>query len=288
MSAPHVFLTTRGTRELWVQLRRAKPFAPSGIGPSPARRPAPPPARPTTSAGSSSTTRCSASSCRARSTRPCAAPSTRGEPLDVSVADAVAAAMKDWAVEHGATHYTHWFQPMTGITAEKHDSFLSPTADGKAIAEFSGKELIKGEPDASRFPSGGMRSTFEARGYTAWDPTSPPWLCKTANGTHAGHPDRVRQLDRRGARQEDAAAALDRGAVEAGRAHPEAVRLDGRARLHDLRPRAGVLPDRRALLLRAPRPDQRRPHAVRRQAAQGPGAGGPVLRRPSPSACSPA
>ena len=101
---------------------------------------------------------------------------TRGEPLDLSTADAVAAALKDWAVEHGATHYTHWFQPMTGITAEKHDSFLSPTAEGGAIAEFRGKELIKGEPDASSFPSGGMRSTFEARGYTAWDPTSPPWL----------------------------------------------------------------------------------------------------------------
>jgi glutamine synthetase len=102
-----------------------------------------------------------------------------GEPLDSAVADAVAGAMKDWAVEHGATHYTHWFQPLTGITAEKHDSFLVPTSDGKAVAEFSGKELIKGEPDASSFPSGGMRSTFEARGYTAWDPTSPPWLLKS-------------------------------------------------------------------------------------------------------------
>ncbi|HEY7789753.1 MAG TPA: glutamine synthetase III [Vicinamibacterales bacterium] len=101
---------------------------------------------------------------------------TRGEPLDLSVADAIATAMKDWAVEHGATHYTHWFQPLTGITAEKHDSFLSPTADGRAVAEFSGRELIQGEPDASSFPSGGVRSTFEARGYTAWDPTSPPWL----------------------------------------------------------------------------------------------------------------
>jgi glutamine synthetase len=101
---------------------------------------------------------------------------TRGEPLDASVADAVATALKDWAVEHGATHYTHWFQPLTGITAEKHDSFLAPAANGKAVAEFSGKELVKGEPDASSFPSGGMRSTFEARGYTAWDPTSPPWL----------------------------------------------------------------------------------------------------------------
>jgi glutamine synthetase len=101
---------------------------------------------------------------------------TRGEPLDLSTADAIASALKDWAVEHGATHYTHWFQPMTGITAEKHDSFLAPGSDGRAVAEFSGKELVRGEPDASSFPSGGMRSTFEARGYTAWDPTSPPWL----------------------------------------------------------------------------------------------------------------
>ena len=108
---------------------------------------------------------------------------TRGEALDASVADAVAAAVKDWAVEHGATHYTHWFQPLTGITAEKHDSFLNPTANGKAVAEFSGKELIRGEPDASSFPSGGMRSTFEARGYTAWDPTSPPWLLKSGGAT---------------------------------------------------------------------------------------------------------
>ena len=95
-----------------------------------------------------------------------------GNDLDINVANAVANAMKDWAVENGATHYTHWFQPMTGITAEKHDSFISPTADGRIIMEFSGKELIKGEPDASSFPSGGLRATFEARGYTAWDPTS--------------------------------------------------------------------------------------------------------------------
>ncbi len=95
-----------------------------------------------------------------------------GAPLDSNVANAVASAMKDWAVEHGATHYTHWFQPLTGITAEKHDSFISPAPDGRVIMEFSGKELIKGEPDASSFPSGGLRATFEARGYTAWDPTS--------------------------------------------------------------------------------------------------------------------
>ena len=95
-----------------------------------------------------------------------------GAKLDIRVANAVAAAMKDWAVDHGATHYTHWFQPLTGVTAEKHDSFISPSPDGGVIMEFSGRELIKGEPDASSFPSGGLRATFEARGYTAWDPTS--------------------------------------------------------------------------------------------------------------------
>ena len=95
-----------------------------------------------------------------------------GRELDIGVANAVAQAMKDWAVSHGATHFTHWFQPLTGITAEKHDSFISPSPDGGVIMEFSGKELIKGEPDASSFPSGGLRATFEARGYTAWDPTS--------------------------------------------------------------------------------------------------------------------
>ena len=96
-----------------------------------------------------------------------------GEALDTSLADAVAEAMKEWALEKGATHYTHWFQPLTGLTAEKHDSFFEPQGDGTAIAKFSGKELIQGEPDASSFPTGGIRATFEARGYTAWDPTSP-------------------------------------------------------------------------------------------------------------------
>ncbi len=105
-----------------------------------------------------------------------------GEDLDPNVAEVVANAMKDWAIERGATHYTHWFQPLTGITAEKHDSFISPTQDGKIIMEFSGKELIKGEPDASSFPSGGLRATFEARGYTAWDCTSPAFLREDAAG----------------------------------------------------------------------------------------------------------
>lgn len=105
-----------------------------------------------------------------------------GAPLDPAIADAVATAMKDWAMEKGATHFTHLFQPMTGITAEKHDSFLSTAGDGATLTEFSGKELIKGEPDASSFPSGGLRSTFEARGYTAWDPTSPAYILEHPNG----------------------------------------------------------------------------------------------------------
>ena len=107
----------------------------------------------------------------------------KGEKLDSSISDAVATAMRDWALEKGATHYAHVFQPLTGITAEKHDSFLSPTGDGSAISEFTGKQLIQGEPDASSFPSGGIRSTFEARGYTAWDVTSPAYILENANGT---------------------------------------------------------------------------------------------------------
>jgi glutamine synthetase len=106
----------------------------------------------------------------------------KGEKLDSANADAIASAMKEWAVAKGATHYTHQFQPMTGATAEKHDSFISYTADGTAINEFSGKVLIQGEPDASSFPSGGLRATFEARGYTAWDPTSPAWILESTNG----------------------------------------------------------------------------------------------------------
>ncbi len=105
-----------------------------------------------------------------------------GEALKPSIADAVALAMKEWALENGATHYTHWFQPLTGSTAEKHDSFFGPTPDGNAIADFSGSELIQGEPDASSFPTGGVRATFEARGYTAWDPTSPAFILENPNG----------------------------------------------------------------------------------------------------------
>ncbi|HYR10065.1 MAG TPA: glutamine synthetase III, partial [Longimicrobium sp.] len=111
-----------------------------------------------------------------------------GDPLDPSVADVVALAMKEWALEKGASHYTHWFQPLTGSTAEKHDSFITPNAGGGAVAEFNGKELIQGEPDASSFPSGGLRATFEARGYTAWDPTSPAFIVETKAGCYLSIP----------------------------------------------------------------------------------------------------
>ncbi|HDT15693.1 MAG TPA: glutamine synthetase type III [Firmicutes bacterium] len=107
---------------------------------------------------------------------------TKGTPLTLEIANVVANAMKDWAIEKGATHYTHWFQPLTGSTAEKHDSFISPTEDGGVIMEFSGKQLVQGEPDASSFPSGGLRLTFEARGYTAWDPTSPAFIKEDSDG----------------------------------------------------------------------------------------------------------
>ena len=158
-----------------------------------------------------------------------------GANLNTDVANAVADAMKDWAVEHGATHFTHWFQPLTGITAEKHDSFIAPSPDGGVIMEFSGKNLIQGEPDASSFPSGGLRATFEARGYTAWDPTSYAFikdktLCiPTAFCSYGG----------------DTAAALHAGAEQAGHAHNAALRQYRRQMCaHLRRPRAGVFPHR--------------------------------------------
>src|ERR1700732_2745948 len=106
----------------------------------------------------------------------------QGATLNHAVPDAAASAMKDWAIEKGATHFTHMFQPMTGLTAEKHDTFIQPISEGRAVPEFSGKELVRGEPDASSFPSGGIRATFEARGYTAWDPTSPAFVFEGPNG----------------------------------------------------------------------------------------------------------
>ena len=158
-------------------------------------------------------------------------------------------------MEKGATHFTHWFQPLTGITAEKHDSFYAPTGDGSAIAEFSGKELIQGEPDASSFPTGGIRATFEARGYTAWDPTSPAFILENPNGALLCIPTAFASwtgeaLDHKIPllRSMDALSQLGRARAGAAR------RRRGLAGLHDRRARAGVLPDRRAVLLRAPRP----------------------------------
>ena len=206
-----------------------------------------------------------------------------GKDLDLNVANAVANAMKDWAMEQGATHYTHWFQPMTGITAEKHDSFISPTSDGRVIMEFSGKELVKGEPDASSFPSGGLRATFEARGYTAWDPTSYAFvkddtLCiPTAFCSYSGE-----ALDKKTPllRSMEALSAP-------GPAHPAAVWRQRSAK----RVVTTVGPEQEYFLVDKELYDQRagpaltRPHPVRRQAPQGPGAGRPLLRRHQAPGC---
>ena len=178
-----------------------------------------------------------------------------GEALDSSLADAVALAMKEWALEKGATHYAHWFQPLTGSTAEKHDSFYNPVGDGTAIAEFSGKELIQGEPDASSFPTGGIRATFEARGYTAWDPTSPAFILENPNGALLCIPTAFTSWTGEAL---DHKIPLLRSMEALSSAAVRALKLLGddvaAARLHDGRARAGVLPDRRAVLLRAPRP----------------------------------
>ena len=176
---------------------------------------------------------------------------------------------------------------MTGITAEKHDSFLNPTADGRAVAEFSGKELVRGEPDASSFPSGGMRSTFEARGYTAWDPTSPPWLLMSSHGATLVIPTAFvswtgEALDKKTPllRSQEA---LSKQAVRI-------LKLFGSkatARHDDLRPRAGVLPDRPAVLFQPARPDQRRPHALRRASRRRARRWRTTTSAPSPIASSP-
>ena len=161
-------------------------------------------------------------------------------------------------MEKGATHYTHWFQPLTGSTAEKHDSFYGPAGDGTAIAEFSGKELIQGEPDASSFPTGGIRATFEARGYTAWDPTSPAFILENPNGALLCIPTAFTSWTGEAL---DHKIPLLRSMDALSGAAVRALELlgvdDATARVHDDRLRAGVLPDRRAVLLRTPRPASR-------------------------------
>ena len=205
----------------------------------------------------------------------------RGEPLDPKVADVVAATMKDWAVENGATHFTHWFQPLTGLTAEKHDSLVSPDGQGGVVFNFSGSDLVQGEPDASSFPSGGLRATFEARGYTAWDPTSPAFLIRGQGGTVTlciptafvswtgeALDTKIPLLRSMEALSKQAFRILKVFGTDAGRV----------AGVHDGGPGAGVLPDRPGPLLRAAGPGVVRADAVRVAAAQGAAAGGPVLR----------
>ena len=206
------------------------------------------------------------------------------EPFDPAIVDAVAHGVKEWALAHGATHYTHWFVPMTGSTAEKHDSFLTPTGDGQTIAEFSGKNLRPGRARRELVPVG--RHPRDVRGprlhrLGRHQPDLPPGR---AERRHADDPDRLRLVHRRGARLQDPAPALAGGARRAGAARPALVRQhDGRAGLHQHRPGAGVLPRRPPAGRAAARPAADRADAVRRPVAQGPGARGPVLR-PDPRA----
>ncbi len=200
----------------------------------------------------------------------------KGEPLNPAIADTVAAAMKDWAVALGATHFAHIFYPLTGATAEKHDAFLSPDGEGGALSEFSGKALVQGEPDASSFPSGGIRQTAEARGYTAWDVTSPAYVIGTAlciptafvSWTGEALDKKTPLLQSMQALNKQAQRILklfghDNAAPVVAYAGPE---------------QEYFLIDRR-FFLEADRPAQRRAHAVRRQASAGPGIRGSVLRR---------
>ena len=203
----------------------------------------------------------------------------QGEALDTSLADAVALAMKEWALEQGATHYTHVFQPLTGLTAEKHDSFFGPAGDGVALAEFSGKELIQGEPDARRSRPAACARPSRRAATRPGTRRSPAFILENPNGALLCIPTAFASWTGEAL---DAKIPLLRSMDALSRSRdPRAAaarRRDRHARVHHGRARAGVLPDRRAVLLRAPRPDQHRPHAVRRQAAEGPRARRPLLR----------
>ena len=189
--------------------------------------------------------------------------------------------MKDWAIEKGATHYAHVFYPLTGLTAEKHDSFLSPDGDGGAMAEFAGKKLIQGEPDASSFPTGGIRATFEARGYTAWDVTSPAYILENPNGTTLCIPTAFVSWTGEALDKKTPLLAFDAGPQQAGPAHAQAVRHDeaGAWSSRHAGPEQEYFLIDKHFYLRPARPAERRPHVVRRQAAQGPGVRRPLLRR---------
>ena len=203
----------------------------------------------------------------------------KGAKLDPAVADSVASAMKDWALSKGATHYAHVFYPMTGLTAEKHDSFLEPVGDGQTLAEFAGKTLIQGEPDASSFPSGGLRSTFEARGYTGWDVTSPAYILENPNGNTLCIPTVFVSMTGEALDYKTPLLRSQQAMGTSCRADPEAVRpRQCREDRRVLRAGAGVLPGRPPLLPGASGSGQRGPHPVRREATQGPGVRRPLLR----------
>ena len=186
--------------------------------------------------------------------------------------------MKEWASEQGATHYTHWFHPLSGLSAEKHESFVSPLAEGGVIMEFSGKELVKGEPDASSFASGGLRATFEARGYTAWDATSPRLPEIEPQGHHPLHSHGFRVVQRTRARQEGAAPAIHGGPEQGGGqgASPSRRHRCGAGRSHR-RPRAGIFPRQRRALPEATRSRAYRQDGLWLHARERSGDGGPLL-----------
>ena len=208
-------------------------------------------------------------------------------PLDPAVADAVASAMKDWAMEKGATHYAHVFYPLTGLTAEKHDSFLEPGGDGSALAEFAGKTLIQGEPDASSFPNGGLRNTFEARGYTGWDVTSPAYILENPNGNTLCIPTVFVSMTGEALDHKTPLLRSQQAMADARRAGPEAVRpRDPDARRVVLRRRAGVLPDRPALLPRPARPAERRAARCSAPSRRRARSSTTTTSAPSPSGCS--
>ena len=202
-----------------------------------------------------------------------------GEALDPTLADAVAEAMKEWALENGATHFTHMFQPLTGSTAEKHDSFFEPSARRQGPRRLLRQGADPGRARRLLLPDRRRARHLRGARLHRLGPDLPRLHPREPERGAALHPDRVRLLDRRGARREDPAAALDGRPLALGDQGPAPARRRGQpARLHHGRRRAGVLPDRRAVLLRAPRPDHHRPHPVRRQAAQGPRARRPLLR----------
>ena len=205
-----------------------------------------------------------------------------GKKLDLEIAPTVAQVIKEWAISRGVTHFTHWFQPQTGLTAEKHDAFLTFDDDRQPMESFTGAQLIQSEPDASSFPSGGLRATWEARGYTAWNPASPVFIVESTGARTLCIPSVF--IGYNGEALDEMTPLLRSSDVlsqEGDRAARAARRQGSAARLHDARCRAGVLPDRPRPLRAASRPRDGGPHARRRAAAARPAARGSLLRRHS-------